>query len=239
MIPPNIIKHYKLDTMVDNGFVYAKINKAWYRLKQSGRIAHDDLVAHLKKFGYVKAKRTERLFVHNTRKISFTLVVDDFGIKFEKQADLEHLTAAIREKYPLEVDYDAKQYVGITLNWNYDTGELLCQVLKEFEHATPTSHYTAPSKIERPDYGVKVQYVKEDLTKHLQAEQIKFLQRVTGKFLFYARAIDNTILHAVNDIASATMHGTEQTLAAATHFLNYAASNPDGEIIFRASDMIL
>jgi hypothetical protein len=112
--------------MVDNGFVYAKINKAWYGLKQSGHIAHDDLVAHLKKFGYVKAKRTEGLFVHNTRKISFTLVVDDFGIKFEKQADLEHLTAAIREKYPLKVDYNAKQYVGITLNWNYDTGELLC-----------------------------------------------------------------------------------------------------------------
>jgi hypothetical protein len=40
----------------------------------------------------------------------------------------------------------------------------VAQALKEFEHATPTSHYTAPSKIERPDYGVKVQYVKEDLT---------------------------------------------------------------------------
>jgi hypothetical protein len=246
MIPPNIIKHYNLDTLVDNGFVYAKINKAWYGLKQSGRIAHDDLVAHLKKFGYVKAKRTEGLFVHKTRNISFTLVVDDFGIKFNKQEDLEHLTAAIREKYPLKVDYDGKQYVGITLDWNYETRELICsmpgyvaQALKEFEHATPTTHYTAPSKIERPDYGVKVQYVKEDLTKQLQAEQIKFLQRVTGKFLFYARAIDNTMLHAINDIATATINGTEQTLAAAKYFLNYAASNPDGEIIFRASDMIL
>jgi hypothetical protein len=47
------------------------------------------------------------------------------------------------------------------------------------------------------------------------------------------------MLHTINDIASATMHGTEQTLAAAKHFLNYTASNQDGEIIFRASDMIL
>jgi hypothetical protein len=53
MIPPNIIKHYNLDTLVENGFVYAKINKAWYGLKQSGRIAHDDLVSHLKESGYV------------------------------------------------------------------------------------------------------------------------------------------------------------------------------------------
>jgi hypothetical protein len=105
----------------------------------------------------------------------------------------------------------AKQSVGITLDWNYDDGELICsmpgyvaQALKELEHASPPSHYKGPSKIDRPDYGVKVQYVKEDLlTKQLTAEQIKFLQRVTGNFLFYARAIDNTMLHAINDIASA------------------------------------
>jgi hypothetical protein len=35
-------------------------------------------------------------------------VVYDFGIKYEKLADLEHLTAAIRKKYELKVDYDAK-----------------------------------------------------------------------------------------------------------------------------------
>ena len=30
LIPQRIIDHYKLDVVVDNGFVYAKINKAWY-----------------------------------------------------------------------------------------------------------------------------------------------------------------------------------------------------------------
>ena len=49
LIPQRIIDHYKLDTIVDNGFVYAKINKAWYGLKQSGKIAHDDLVKNLNK----------------------------------------------------------------------------------------------------------------------------------------------------------------------------------------------
>jgi hypothetical protein len=46
MIPPNIIEHYSLDKFVVDGFVYAKINKAWYGLKQAGKIAHDDLVEH-------------------------------------------------------------------------------------------------------------------------------------------------------------------------------------------------
>ena len=49
LISQRIIDHYNLDNIVENGFVYAKINNAWYELKQSGKIAHDDLVRHLKK----------------------------------------------------------------------------------------------------------------------------------------------------------------------------------------------
>jgi hypothetical protein len=43
----------------------------------------------------------------------------------------------------------------------------------------------------------------------------------TGKFLYYARAIDNTMLRALNDIASSK--NTNQTIAATRYFLNYAA----------------
>jgi hypothetical protein len=35
------------------------------------------------------------------------------------------------------------------------------------------------------------------------------------------------------------INGTEATLAATNHFLNFAASNPNGKIIYRGSDMIL
>ena len=72
-IPKRIIDHYKLDTIVDNGFVCAKINKTWYGLKQSGKIAHDDLVKHLNKHDYVQTEHTDGLFVHKLRAISFTL----------------------------------------------------------------------------------------------------------------------------------------------------------------------
>jgi hypothetical protein len=78
-------------------------------LKQSGKIAHDDLVQHLAKYGYSKAKRTDGLFLHKTRDLSFTLVVDDFGIKYTNKDDVNHLIAAVRDKYPLKVNWDAKQ----------------------------------------------------------------------------------------------------------------------------------
>ena len=79
--------------------------------------------------------------------------------------------------------------------------------------------------------------MKEDESPPLNKEQIKYIERVTGKFLYYGRAVDNTMLHALNEIASAG--NTEDTLKATKHFLNYASSNPGSEIIYRASDMIL
>jgi uncharacterized membrane protein required for colicin V production len=82
-----------------------------------------------------------------------------------------------------------------------------------------------------------VQYAKVDESELASATMVKFIQRVIGKFLYYARAIDNTMLDALNDIAS--LKNTNQTIAATRYFLNYAASNPNGSIIYRASDMII
>ena len=45
--------------------------------------------------------------------------------------------------------------------------------------------------------------------------------------------------HALNDISLNTAKGTEATMDAVTYLLNYAHTNPDTEIIYRASDMIL
>ena len=66
LIPQAIIDHYNLDKDAVDDYVYPKINKAWYSLKQSGRIAHDDLVAHLAKHDYIKTEHTKCLFRHKT-----------------------------------------------------------------------------------------------------------------------------------------------------------------------------
>ena len=222
-----------INNKVVDGYVYARIKKAWYGLSESGRIAHDDLVNHLKKYGYVKTN-TAGLFRHITRDITFTLVVDDFGIKYTNEEDVKHLLSTIKAKYPVKVKMDSDQYIGITLKWNYATRELIYSMagyvksaLKELEHVLPKSFFCSPSPYQEPKFGQKVQYSNIDTTPLLQPSAIKYIQRVTGKFLFYARAIDNTMLHALNNIAPATINDTEATLAATKHFLNYAASNPD------------
>ena len=151
----------------------------------------------------------------------------------------------MRSKYKFKVDFDAKQYIGIHLKWDYHKHHVICSMdgcvknaLEELKHILIAPHHYALSYIERLDYGAKVQYAKEDTAPLLSATQIKHIERVVGKFLYYGRAIDNTMLHALNDIASTKNKGTQTTWKAVKYFLNYAASNQDAKIIFRASDML-
>ena len=94
------------------------------------RIAHDDLVQQLGNHGHYKSKYTKGLFLHNTRNIAFTLVVDDFAIKYSDKKDVDHLLDCIREKCPVKVDWEAKQYIGNNLEWNYKNLPINIELLR-------------------------------------------------------------------------------------------------------------
>ena len=80
--------------------------------------------------------------------------------------------------------------------------------------------------------GKKVQMAKIDNIKPINDKQIKLLQQICRTFLYYTRAIDYTMLHALNDLATKTRKGTQQTAKALTHFLNYCATNPDAKVTY-------
>ena len=56
---------------------------------------------------------------------------------------------------------------------------------------------------------------------------------------FNSRATDMTFLVGLNSIAMQQATATKQTLKATTALLDYAATNPNAKIRYRASDMIL
>ena len=56
-----------------------------------------------------------------------------------------------------------------------------------------------------------------------------------GNFLYYAIAIDNTILPALRNISSEQYKATTNTTKQVAKLLNYLASNPQAEIQYRAS----
>jgi hypothetical protein len=57
--------------------------------------------------------------------------------------------------------------------------------------------------------------------------------------LYYARAVDPTVLMPLNDIATEQTKATEKTQAATNQMLDYLATHPDATIRYHASDMIL
>jgi hypothetical protein len=90
-----------------------------------------------------------------------------------------------------------------------------------------------------PVYGAKTQYVTKDETPPLTAKQCLTIQKVTGSVLYYARAVDPTVLIPLNDIATEQTKATEKTQAATNQMLDYLATHPDAAIRYHASDMIL
>ena len=65
------------------------------------------------------------------------------------------------------------------------------------------------------------------------------MQKIVGSILYYARAVDMTVLMALSSIASEQTKGTKHTLEKAYQVLNYLALHPDVVVRFRASDMVL
>ncbi len=67
----------------------------------------------------------------------------------------------------------------------------------------------------------------------------KNVQQIVGSFLYFARAVDPTILMALSEISSQQSVPTENTMKHVNQFLNYMWTHPDAIIRYRASDMIL
>jgi hypothetical protein len=70
-------------------------------------------------------------------------------------------------------------------------------------------------------------------------QTVSHYKKFTGAVLYYARAVDPTVLMPLNDIAMEQTKATEKTQAAANQLLDYLATHPDATIRYHASDMIL
>ena len=104
IMPEEIVDQYKLTNLLHKGMIYVEIQKGMPGLKQAGKIAHDRLREHFKKYGYAPVQRTPVLWKHNSTKIVFSLVVDDFGIKYIGKTDALHLIQALQNSYEITID---------------------------------------------------------------------------------------------------------------------------------------
>ena len=76
-----------------------------YGLPQAGILANKLLKKRLARHGYFEQPHTPGLWKHTIRPVWFNLCVDDFGIKYIGEENLQHLYNALRaETYDIVED---------------------------------------------------------------------------------------------------------------------------------------
>ena len=118
-IPDEVVKEYKLqenEKVTDDGFVYVEVRKDMYGLPQAGILAQQLLETRLNERVYYRSTIVPGLWKHKWRPVQFTLVVDDFGVKYVGEEHAQHLIDTVRAHYDLEEDWKGKKYIGIQLN---------------------------------------------------------------------------------------------------------------------------
>jgi len=248
MLPPAIIEQYELTPLIHHGHVYVEIRRGMYGLPQAGKIANDQLIKLLATHGYRPVPITPGLWRHDTRDLVFSLVVDDFGIRYTDKADVDHLIASLEQcSYQVSLDWAGTRYCGLTLEWDYTARTCdvsmpgyIARALQRFQHPMPAQPEHSPHPWQRPSYGAKTQYAAQpDTAAPLDASDTLRVLEVLGTLLFYGRAIDSTLLTAIGELATEQSGGTKTIMNKLTQLLNYCATHPDAVIRYTASDMLL
>jgi hypothetical protein len=114
------------------------------------------------------------------------------------------------------------------------------KLLQKYKHGVPLKLQHCPYDPTPKQYGAKAQApILHNISPKLSADEIKEIQRIIRSILYYARAINITVLMVLSSIAIKQTNGTTNTMEKAKQLLDYLATHPNATICFHASDMIM
>lgn len=245
-IPAATQEKFELDPYLNQDHMVVEITKGIYGLKQAGLLAQRRLVKHLALHGYHQTDTTPCLFHHDTRPISFVLIVDDFGIKHHGSEHAQHLIDTLQLLYTLKVNWKGDRFIGFSINYDRPQRKVTLsmpgyvqKVLLQFDVVPSACAVHTPDLFTPIQYGSRRHLTTVDASALLSPEKTKTIQQIVGSMLYYARAVDSTMLVAIGRIASQQSKATETTWNAAQRLLQYAAAYPNAQLVYHASDMVL
>ena len=88
------------------GYVYMHVIRGIYGLPQSWRLANKLLKERSGEHNCYNVDHTPGLFTHKQKTNWFTLVIDDFGIKYIGLEHASHLLSIPNQHYDMETDWN-------------------------------------------------------------------------------------------------------------------------------------
>ena len=104
------------DIVTPDGYIFIKIIKAMYGLKQAAVLAYQHIKRALEPHGYYPVVGTTEMWRHKTCNIAFCLCVDDFGIKYFSKFNALHLLQHLGTKYDYTTDLSGTNFCGLKYN---------------------------------------------------------------------------------------------------------------------------
>jgi hypothetical protein len=237
-IPQETRDLYLNDGLVQNECVLAEVNKGIYGLTQAGILAQEQLFGLLSQNGFHPiSPEAPCVFKHETRDIIFSLVVDDFGVKYKRKEDVRHLAEVLKSKYIVKEDWTGRSYVGFQIDRDEGDGTITISMPGYIDDAIKRFNISTSERVTNPAAAEDLS--DPDLSTPATDAQRKRVQEIIGVLLYYARAIDSSILTRVSKVSTQQSKATVATLRAAERILAYAATQKPATITFHGSKMVL
>jgi hypothetical protein len=209
LFPIWIQEQYNMKQLAYQGYVHLEMRHTVCGLPQTGILANKRLRCKLAPFRYYEHVNTPGLWYHESRPTSFTLVINNFGIKYVNKEDIDHLISSIKTTYTLTEDWTVILYCGIALDWDYTNYTINISMpgynkrkLQEYNHVKSKTIQTYPYMPAPKQFGSEAQWpLPLDAPPPLGKTDIKQFQQIVGSILYFARAVDTTVLMALSTIA--------------------------------------
>ena len=141
-LPEYFFERYNLEPKADkNGQVYVEIRRGMYGLPQAGLLAQQLLEGRLNAKGYSQSTLVPGPWTHEWRPITFTLCVDDFGVKDTGEQHADHLMAILQEHYTISHDWSGSRYLGMNIDWDYARREVHLSMLSYAQDTLKRFHH--------------------------------------------------------------------------------------------------
>ncbi len=240
LFPTWIVEQYDLNKHALHGFVHLEMQRAVWGLPQAGILANKCLRRKLAPLRYYESTHTPGLWYHKSRLITFTLVVDNFGVKYVSKDKVNHLITSIKKDYTFTEDWSGDLYCGMQLDWDYDKRTMDTSMpgyakkkFQEYGHVMKYRIQTCPHSPEPKKLALK--HKPPSPPTHCQNWMVR-ASNMSSKWLAAF-----CVMHGLSTWPCSVeqMNATEKIMARCTQLLDYLLHNVDGKVCFIASNMIL